>query len=156
MSALGELTVRKSKLPVIGWREWLALPELGVDAIKAKIDTGARSSALHASDVEVIHQGGEAFVRFSLHARHRDKDHVVAVRAPLVNYRRVKSSNGQVSLRPTVRTVVEWQGMRWPIDLTLVNRKRMRFRMLIGRCALRNRLVVDSGKSFIGGTKDVE
>ena len=146
--------MKKPKRAVMGWREWLALPELGIPAIKAKIDTGAKSSAIHAVNVETFESNGITFVRFGIPMHQHKTTEIVEAEAPLVDWREVKSSNGQKSLRPTVRTVVQFQDNCWPIELTLVDRKRMRFRMLLGRSALRRRFVVDSGRSFIGGRKD--
>ncbi|HET6954071.1 MAG TPA: RimK/LysX family protein [Acidimicrobiales bacterium] len=141
----------------IGWREWVALPDLGVTATKAKIDTGARSSSLHAWDVEVVDggAGGPARVRFVLHPRQRDLRHTVAAEADLVEMRAVRSSNGEVELRPVVRTPVVVAGRRYAIELTLTRRDAMGFRMLLGRRALRRRFVVDPGRSFVAGGSTV-
>jgi hypothetical protein len=138
--------------PTIGWREWVALPELGVDAIKAKVDTGARSSTLHAWAVEVVdHPHAGPMVRFVLHPHQRDDSLTVTVDAPLVGWRDVRSSNGTLERRPVIRTVVVIAGSRVPIELTLTRRDEMGFRMLIGRLALRRRFVIDPAQSFAGG-----
>jgi hypothetical protein len=137
----------------IGWREWVALPDLGVAVIKAKIDTGARSSSLHAWDVEVLDgaAGRPDRVRFVLHPTQRDLALTVAAEADLVGMRDVRSSNGGVESRPVIRTSVVVAGRRFAIDLSLTRRDEMGFRMLLGRRALRRRFVVDPGRSFVAG-----
>lgn len=137
---------------IIGWREWVALPDLGVGAVKAKIDTGARSSSLHAWDVEEIDGGaGPARVRFVLHPAQRDLSPTVAAEADLIGMRDVRSSNGEVESRPVIRTTLVLAGRSWPIELTLTRRDQMGFRMLLGRRALRRRFVIDPGVSFVAG-----
>lgn len=135
--------------PTIGWREWLALPDLGVDAIKAKVDTGARTSALHAFDTEIEVRDGDRWVRFCVHPIQCDDDHVIETRARLVEERSVRSSNGRMEDRPVIATTVELAGVRWTIELTLTRRDEMGFRMLLGREALRGRFVVDPQRSYI-------
>lgn len=135
----------------IGWREWVALPDLGIPSIKVKVDTGARSSALHAFDVRTVVRDGRSYVRFKVHPRQKDAAATVEAEAELVDHRRVKSSGGHATVRPVVRTHVEFRGLRWPIELTLVARDEMGFRMLLGRQAVRGRFVVDPGRSYIGG-----
>ena len=134
--------------PVIGWREWVGLPELGVAWVKAKVDTGARSSSLHAWDVEV--DEGDAVVRFAVHPFQND-DFTVPVLAPLVDIREFRSSNGDVERRPVIgsRAVIGEQVV--PIELSLTNRDEMGFRMLLGRTAVRRRFLIDPGRSFRGG-----
>lgn len=141
----------RSELPTVGWREWVALPELGISAVKAKVDTGARSSSIHALNVEVFHRGGKAFVRFAVHPFQRDTKTTVQVEAPLLEHRRVRSSGGHETIRPVVVTEVELLGQRWPIELTLANRVTMGFRMLLGRQAVRRRFLVDPAGSYYGG-----
>jgi len=137
----------------VGWREWVAFPDLGMDRVKAKVDTGARSSALHAFDVEQFERDGARWVRFRVHPRQRDDEHEVRCEAPLVDEREVKSSTGRVTLRPVVLTDLEWMGERWEIELTLVRRDQMGFRCLIGRQAMRKRWIVDPATSFVGGKR---
>lgn len=132
---------------IIGWREWVALPDLGVPWIKAKVDTGAKSSSLHAWDIEIA----DATVRFNLHPLQDDDTVVVAASAPLVEHREVRSSNGEVDVRPVIRTAVTVRGQQYDIELSLTSRDEMGFRMLLGRTAMRRRFVVDPGKSFVGG-----
>lgn len=139
----------KPPKPTIGWREWVALPDLGVDFVKAKVDTGARSSTLHAWDIECDQQLG--VVRFSVHPVQDDDSVVVDTQAPLVAEREVRSSNGEAELRPVISTKVLVAGVPIEIELTLSNRDEMGFRMLLGRSAIRRRFLVDPGRSFLGG-----
>lgn len=141
----------KRELPHVGWREWVALPALGVPRIKAKIDTGARSSALHAFDIEVVRRGGSAYVRFVLHPLQRRASARVAAEVPLLGERQIRSSNGQVSRRPVIRTALEILGELREVELTLVPRDEMGFRMLLGRQAIRDGFLVDPGRSYLGG-----
>lgn len=138
-------------LTVIGWREWVALPELGIPWIKAKADTGARSSALHAYDVERVEIDGARWVRFKVHPIQHDTRVVAEAEAPLVDERWVRSSSGKRTLRPVIRTRMRLGSRSWKIELTLVRRDVMGFRMLLGRQALRRRALVHPGKSFLAG-----
>lgn len=142
---------KKPQLPLIGWREWVALPELGISAIKAKIDTGARSSSLHAFAPEFYTRKGREYVRFEIHPKQRSTSGAVEARSLILERRIVRSSSGKASERPVIITEVELLGERWPIELTLANRDEMGFRMLLGREAMRKRFLVDPGKSFFGG-----
>ncbi|MGL5080896.1 MAG: ATP-dependent zinc protease family protein [Microcoleaceae cyanobacterium] len=134
---------------IIGWREWVALPELGITAIKAKIDTGARSSAIHAFHVEPFSRNNQHWVRFMMHPIQRDAHHTVAAEAKVVDERYVRNSGGHSELRIVILTTAELLGHRWPIELTLTNRDVMGFRMLLGRAAVRRRFLVDSSKSYL-------
>lgn len=134
---------------IIGWREWIALPTLGVQVIKAKIDTGARSSALHAFAVERFEQAGRAMVRFHAHPIQRNDDYIVTAEATLLEERMVRNSGGQEELRPVIETLVQVGGAVWAIELTLTNRDDMGFRMLLGRQAVRRRYLVDPGRSYL-------
>lgn len=137
---------------VVGWREWVALPDLGVAAIKAKVDTGARSSALHAWDVEELDgEDGRRWVRFAVHPFQHDDEVIVRGAAPLVEHRPIRSSNGEVEVRPVVRLRIGLLGRRLPVEVGLTRRDEMGFRMLLGRRALRRRFLVDPGRSFVGG-----
>ncbi len=119
--------------------------------VKAKVDTGARSSSLHAEDVEIIRRRGTSKVRFKVFPLQRSKEASVICEATLHDERWVKSSNGSRELRPVIRTSVSWRGEFWDIDLTLTSRDLMGFRMLLGREAVRGRYLVDPGRSFLGG-----
>ncbi len=134
----------------------MRLPDLAPDdAIKAKIDTGARTSAIHAWDIEHFARDGEPWVRFSLHPRQRDDTHVVSAEARLLEEREVRSSNGDVENRCVVSTTLALGEESWPIELTLTKRDQMGFRMLLGRTAMAGRLRVDPGVSYrAGGGKE--
>jgi hypothetical protein len=138
---------------LIGWREWVGLPELGVAWVQAKVDTGARSSSLHAWDVRIDED--VRVVRFAVHPFQQDDDFTVPVTADLVDVRDVRSSNGEVERRPIIATRAVIGGIVAPIELSLANRDEMGFRMLLGREALRRRFFVEPGRSFLGGgTRD--
>jgi hypothetical protein len=136
-------------LPTIGWREWITLPHLGVEQVKAKIDTGARSSALHAFEIETFEQQGKAMLRFKIHPKQKNDAFVIETEAELLGQREVRNSGGQTELRPVIQTAVTLNGQTWPIELTLTNRDSMGFRMLLGREAVRGRFLVDAGQSFL-------
>ena len=138
---------------IVGWREWVALPELGIALVKAKVDTGARTSCLHAKDVTTFVRKKQRWVRFTVHPMQRSTRRAVVCLAPLVDERWVRSSNGRSQLRPVIRTQLELGDERWDIELTLTNRAVMGFRMLLGRQAVRRRAIVDPGQSYL--TRDV-
>jgi hypothetical protein len=127
----------------------VGLPDLGAEWVKAKVDTGAKSSSLHAWDIEVDEVTG--VVAFNLHPFQDDESVVIAAHAPLVEHREVRSSNGEVERRPVIRTSALVLGQQLAIDLSLTSRDEMGFRMLLGRSAVRRRFVVDPGRSFVGG-----
>lgn len=141
---------------VMGWREWLELPDLGIKRVKAKVDTGARSSSLHAEGIELFQVRGQIGVRFIVLPLQRSRLKAVACQAPLYDERYVKSSNGSRELRPVIRTAVLWGGQRWEVDVTLTSRDLMGFRMLLGREAIRRRFLVDTGRSYFGGRQPVK
>ena len=139
-----------AKLPlIIGWRETVALPQLGISKIKAKIDTGARTSALHAFQIRMSDRKGKKIVHFQVHPFQRDSKTTIIAEAELLEYREVKNSGGAAQLRPVILTEVELGREKWKIELTLTNRDLMGFRMLLGRQAVRSKFLVDPGKSFI-------
>jgi ribosomal protein S6--L-glutamate ligase len=137
----------------IGWQEWVALPDVGIFAIKAKIDTGAKTSALHAFDIVPLTDRGRRRVKFKVHPVQRRNDIVVETMADLVDERFVTSSNGEREARYVIVTdlVLGTRGTRWPIEVTLTNRATMNYRMLLGREALRRGLLVDPSRSFVAG-----
>lgn len=147
---------KSGKRIVVGWREWVALPGLGIERIKAKIDTGARTSSLHAMEFEPFRRRGQNWLRFHLHPLQKDESTIVTAEAPLVDYRDVKSSNGRVSRRPVVLTAVRLAETEWPIEITLVNRDQMGFRLLLGRTALQNRVLVDCSASYCDSSQHLE
>lgn len=142
---------KQKEKAAIGWREWVGLPELTVQQIKAKVDTGARSSSLHASEIEEFTRASKKWVRFRVHLEQRKPSEYLLAEAEVLEYRSVRSSSGKATVRPVILTLVELLGTRWPVELTLANRDRMGFRMLLGREAIRGRFVVDSGSSYYGG-----
>lgn len=143
-------SIKKKPLKsIIGWREWLALPDLRVSKIKAKVDTGARTSSLHADNMVRFKRRGKEWIRFHLHPIQKSQRKARIVELEVKEERMVKSSSGQVEKRPVVVTTVDFAGSSWPIELTLTNRDLMGFRMLLGREAIRNRFVVDVGRSFL-------
>lgn len=139
----------------LGWREWVALPALCDQPIKAKIDTGARTSALHAENVRVVRRRGERFARFVLVPAQNSRVGSREVIAPLVAHRVVRSSNGAVERRPVIATELSVGGRTREVELTLTERSPMGFRMLVGRQAIRRlRATVDPNCSFVASAPD--
>jgi hypothetical protein len=128
-------------------------PDLGVEAIKAKVDTGARTSSLHAFDLKQFDVDGQRRVRFVIHPEQDSAEPAIPVELPLVARRHVRDSGGKAELRPVVEATVELHGQRWPIEITLTRRDAMGFRMLLGRQAIRRRFVVDPGRSFLAAKR---
>lgn len=143
-----------SNLPVIGWREWVSFPELAIPGIKAKVDTGARSSALHTHDYEVYEDdAGNQMVRFHLHPLRDRDDPELTCQAPVSNIRSVKDSGGHAEDRPFVQTIVRIGPYEWPIEISLTNRESMKFRMLLGRSAIAGKFTVEPEQSYLAGPK---
>ncbi|MFT4546280.1 MAG: hypothetical protein ACI8XO_002657 [Verrucomicrobiales bacterium] len=139
---------------VVGWREWLSLPDVGIPAIKAKIDTGARTSSLHARDIEPFEgEDGHEWVKFSLRPDLRHPEFVVDCQAPASEHRQVKSSTGHLEERFFIVTTVAVGRVSWEIEVSLTSRDQMKFRMLLGREALRGRCLVEPHTSFLTGKK---
>jgi hypothetical protein len=142
---------KKKVKATIGWREWVALPDLNVKAIKAKVDTGARSSSLHVFDLKVIEREGVQLARFKVYPAQRSKRDEIQAEATILEFRSVKSSSGKSSIRPVIVTTISLLDQTWQAEVTLANRDEMGFRMLLGREAFRNRFLVDAGNSYFGG-----
>jgi hypothetical protein len=135
----------------IGWREWLALPELGISAIKAKIDTGARTSVLHAFQVEPYEADTVRMVRFGLHPLQKCNDVERFCTAQVIDHRWVSDSGGHREKRWVIMTPVRMGGVEWSIELTLTNRDSMLFRMLLGRTGMGKGFLIRPDASFLMG-----
>ncbi len=136
----------------LGWREWLALPDLGIDYIKAKVDTGARTSALHAFRVEPFSKDGEEWVRFDMHPLQYDPQVVVNCEAPVLDRREVRDSGGHTEMRYVIRSRILIGDADINAEITLTDRESMKFRMLLGRTAMRSNYLVDPGRSYLSRT----
>lgn len=142
-----------STLPLVGWREWVALPALDLPAIEAKVDTGAKTSALHAFAMDLFEENGKRRVCFGVHPL-RDNERVeVFACADVVDERVIVSSNGHEEQRVVIRTPLRLGDLTWPVEVTLTDRSSMRFRMLLGRQAMRGRLAVDPGALYRFGRR---
>ena len=138
---------------LIGWKEWLVLPDLKIPALKAKIDTGARTSALHTFSLEEFTSQGQLMIRFGIHPFRKRSDVELFCEAPVVDQRLVKDSGGHAEMRYLIETNVLLGTLLWPIKISLTNRDGMMFRMLLGRTALRGRFMVDPAKEYLTGKK---
>ncbi len=136
-------------LQIIGWREWLQLPQLGIEHIKAKIDTGARTSALHTFDLETYLDKGVRMVYFKVHPLQDNQDLIVECHYPVLDRRLVADSGGHREQRYVIVTEARLGDISWEIEMTLTNRDTMRFRMLLGRTAMAKRFLVDPRKSYL-------
>ena len=139
--------------PTLGWCEWLALPDLGIGKIKAKVDTGAKTSTLHAKRVQHYRARGKDWVEFTVYPFQRNSERTVIAQAHLVDIRWVKSSVGHRTRRAVVETTVSIGPHSWPIELTLVDRDLMGFRMLLGRQAVGGRFLIDPAHMYLLGRR---
>ena len=138
-------------LPTLGWREWVGLPEYGVDWLKAKVDTGARTSSLHAAGLHTFEVENREWVRFHIYPWQRSTAAAVQVEARVLDRRQVRSSSGTTERRPVVVLPVRIGSQIVDVEFTLTRRDQMGFRMLLGRQALRRRFLVDTGRSYLLG-----
>lgn len=144
-----ERSERHRNLPILGWREWVRLPELTPHPVKAKVDTGARTSSLHAFDLRLE----DGLAHFAVHPHQRSDDDEVRVSLPVVEHREVRPSSGHSEERPVVRTTVHVGPHELDVELTLTDRDTMGFRMLLGRTALRDVFLVDPAISYAQGRR---
>ena len=136
-----------------GWREWVSLPDIGIKQIKAKVDTGARTSALHAFELRPYSEHGRDRIEFRIHPLQKDVDTVITCNADVLDTRIVTDSGGHKEERYVIETTLSIGNQSWPIEMTLTSRDDMLFRMLLGRTAIKNRAHVDPARSYLVGKK---
>ena len=137
--------------PLLGWREWVGLPELNIAQIKAKVDTGARSSALHAFAIDPYRKGGQRWVMFTIHPIQNNSEMAIECHAPIKDRRMVSDSGGHKQRRYVIETRLILGQSLITAEMTLTNRDSMLFRMLIGRTTMNNRFIIDPSASYIQG-----
>lgn len=140
-----------SSLALIGWREWVSLPELNIPKLKAKIDTGARSSALHAFMIDPYLKGSERWVMFAIHPDQRNHELIIECHAKVKDKRLVTDSGGHTQRRYVIESLMVIGALSFNAEMTLTNRDSMRFRMLIGRTVLNGRYLVNPVASYLQG-----
>jgi len=142
--------IKYVKRPRIGWREWVGLPGLGIHRIKAKIDTGARTSALHAFALHpFVDENNQHKIRFDIHPLQHDTQNIITCVADVIDKRLVTDSGGHEEERYVIYTPISIAGQTWPIEITLTERENMLFRMLLGRSAIRKRFLINPARSFV-------
>lgn len=151
-----QVTASQKQIIELGFKEWCALPELGITNIKAKLDTGARTSALQASNIRYKVEGGETYVYFECHPIRRNKEVVIHCKAKLLEKRQVKNSSGAKEKRPVIQTCLCIAGKEKKIEITLTDRKKMQMRMLLGRQALSKLCLINCSKTMMSGKKSKE
>ncbi len=152
------MQIQRAKVPkekkVIGWREHIALPDFGSAELEAKIDTGARTSALHAVDLAVENRGGEEWISF--HVPHLGEARSVRHCARIIDKRKIKNTSGVAQVRYVIRTTLVLGRKQWQVEVSLADRERMKFDIILGRTAIRRRkLLVAPGKSYLAGSPDL-
>ena len=140
-----------AELLTIGWKECVSLPDLDIDGIHCKVDTGAKTSSLHAFFVEPFEEGHQQFVRFGIHPIQNNTEIEKVCMSPCIDKRVVKDSGGHTEERYVIRTLVQLGDRQWNVEFTLTDRDTMQFRMLLGREALKNNYVVDCSRSYVFG-----
>ncbi|MGD8977786.1 MAG: ATP-dependent zinc protease [Gammaproteobacteria bacterium] len=141
----------RPQLRMLGWREWVRFPDLPLPPIKAKVDTGARTSCLHAFEVSSFERDGKDWVRFRVHPDQRDRSRVAVCEAPVLDRRQVADSGGHREMRWVIETRIEIADQRQRVEMTLTDRDTMRFRMLLGRSAMKGRFTVNPSRSYLCG-----
>ncbi|RLQ22066.1 ATP-dependent zinc protease [Seongchinamella sediminis] len=136
---------------ILGWREWLGFPDLGIASIKAKVDTGARTSCLHAFYVKSFERDGAQWIRFGIHPNQRDNETELHCEAPVKDRRIVRDSGGHEETRYVIETTITVGSEHFAAEVTLTDRDSMKFRALLGRTAIRKNHLVDPGRSFVQG-----
>lgn len=148
---------KSRRLPTIGWREWASLPDLKIPAVQMKVDTGAKTSVLHAEDIHVFEKGRNKWVEFSVYPRQGYSEPKIRCQAPVFDQRIVSDSGGHRELRYVIQTTLRVGSVLHTIDVTLTNRSKMKFRMLLGRSAIRGHFIVDvSQYCILGSLKNIK
>ena len=145
----------QSEILTFGWREWVSLPDIGIKQIKAKVDTGARTSALHAFELRPYSEHGRDRIEFRIHPLQKDVDTVITCNADVLDTRIVTDSGGHKEERYVIETTLSIGNQSWPIEMTLTSRDDMLFRMLLGRTAIKHRAQVNPARSYLVGKKKI-
>jgi hypothetical protein len=146
----------KKPLALLGWREWISLPDLGVDKISAKVDTGAHTSSLYATHIKVFERDGKEFTKFRVTYGKTGKRKFATAEAPLVGFRKIKSSSGETEERPVIKTSLCIMGQCWQSEITLTSRQSMQFPMLLGRACLKKRFIVDPSRANLSAEQEIK
>ncbi|MFX3675831.1 MAG: ATP-dependent zinc protease [bacterium] len=133
----------------IGWKEHISLPDLGIKSLKAKTDSGAATSSLHAEDIEIYTKGSKQFVKCKIVHEVSDELKLKKINHEILEFRKIRSSNGQLERRPVIETTAVLYDEKWTIQITLTDRSLMGFQMLFGRQAMRGRFIIDPSKSYL-------